>query len=71
MSFVDSPLDLHVRAHTIQTEHRIRDTTRVASQTTSAAKREGMMRATFKDRKQKPQLESKKDFTSFTAKGKE
>ena len=37
-SFADTPLELHIHAHTITIEHTIRDTTKVFTKTTSAKK---------------------------------
>ena len=62
-NFKEEQLVLDIASNSVQTERMIRTMSEVVVMTTSAEKRDGMIRAIEKDRKEKPKLESRADLT--------
>ena len=60
-NFYTTPLVLNISSNSVLTERAIRTDNEVASMSTSANIREGMVRAIMQDRKSKPKLESMSD----------
>ena len=60
-NFYTRPLVLNISSNSVLTERAIRTDNEVASMSTSANIREGMVRAIMQDRKSKPKLESMSD----------